>query len=69
MSGSSSLVSTGKIVDSETKLVTVLAGLSDPGRAARADSGIVDENVEPVTDLANDIGEAAHLGEGGKICG
>jgi hypothetical protein len=42
----------GKIVDSETKLVAVLTSLSAPGGAARADSGVVDENVEPVTFLA-----------------
>jgi hypothetical protein len=49
--------------------VAVLANLSFSGRAARADASIVDENVESVTFLADDVGEATHLRERGKICG
>ena len=69
--GSRTLVSrkSGEVVDSKAQLVAVLAGLSLTGSAARADASIVDENVEPVTFLADGVGEATHLCERGKICG
>jgi hypothetical protein len=53
----------------EAQLVAVLTGLSVPGGAARADAGIVNEDVEPITVLADHAGEATHLGERGKIRG
>jgi hypothetical protein len=34
-----------------------------PGGTARADPGIVDEDVEPIAVLPHDLGEAAHLGK------
>jgi hypothetical protein len=59
----------GEVVDGKAQLMAVLAHLSLTGRAARADAGIVDENVEPVTFPADGAGETTHLGERGKIRG
>src|SRR5262249_5224307 len=59
----------GEVVDGEAQLVAVLAHLSSTGRAAGADAGIVDENVEPVAFLADGAGETTHTGERGKTPG
>src|SRR5262249_61424993 len=59
----------GEVVDGYAQLVAVLAHLSSTGRAARADAGIGDENVETVAVPADGAGEATHLGERGKIRG
>jgi hypothetical protein len=47
--------------------VAVRTGPSLSRGAGRADSGIIDKKVETIAVLANQIGEATHLGERRKI--
>jgi NAD(P)-dependent dehydrogenase (short-subunit alcohol dehydrogenase family) len=47
--------------------VTVGARLPRRARAASADAGIVDQDVEPVRPLLDSLGKTAHLAKGGEI--
>ena len=57
----------GQIVDGKAQLVPVGAHLLRRARAAGADAGIVDQDVEPIRPLLDCLGKAAHLGQGGEI--